>query len=1512
MSVTTRKRSWGEHVAGRAGLQYSFDDLDIICCYGITHQDIKSGRSLSHSGHRERCVSMPECRNGVRDLAPTLGTDENANYPEEGCCASVESRGEIPACVLHNFSSDPHKGTQRGGLDKDKDKPPIVNQHEATGQDHISGSQSDEQKGKEKLKQSDKGGLILLRFSVEASGLQEKEEARSHVDVSSECDVGLLDRVGLPGPGNSPADAGVQGDAGHHNVCQDNVCPSQSNGDTESPNKLKEISTDGPSEFQNGDSSERVLLTQNTELESNRNILQESSISEEITDADSADDMISDVICSAKECGQRLEECDAAGSGSETEEFSASQEVDGKIASSHSEASGMELIRQAPSFGDVDFPCILGDGVITHAVMDVDGDTACVEECEKIQIPDVNNESGALMAEDVKLRQRQGSKRERERSRLDSMVLLIMKLDQLDQDIDRALNTTPIPSRRTVPEFGMEATSGEDSLHSPELLLTSQNAAYPTVPTLASISAGRAKHKAEMMPAISEKDKAEIEAKEVCDWLRAAGFPQYAQLYEDAQFPIDISSVTRDHDFLDRDAIAALCRRLATLNKCAMMRLEITPPRKRNEDSDEDEPCAISGRWAFERGSRRWSRIAESDGCSQPAEVSVESELSEVVSLHSMGSSSGSTDPGHPSLGTSSSSRSSEGLSLPGDVPPPAVPSSRPMGRSARSRAKSFLRRMETLRLRSSSTKSRKTPLRPVISAPVPQEGLHEDALRRLRCVDVSSLQGRPPARNHSAPYCTQTSSSSSQSEASSAVSTPSPITRSRNRSSSGHNASKRGGLYLEGLDPAVLLDGVDLLGLPQFLPITRDEKQKYKGTGTLDEDREEEEAEIIFFIPEGHKPGTFPKALRRSIAPYRSHSEGERGGSWGSRKRSGSAGSIDSRLSLYDNVPPEPPGMDPPEPQLDDILRQVDGLQRLVSEWAEEEADSDSALDSPLQHQLEEAESSSDLDSAAHVSEQEEGLTGRDRRDSGVGASLTRPSRPPKLRWPSFQDSHRASLPSAPMQLSSQSVLQMNLLQKLALLKLTALLEKHTPGHKHSLSCRVMPRFMKRPKLRDYRDRSVFGVSLQLNMQHSGQPLPLGIQQAMRYLRSQCLDQVGLFRKSGVKSRIQALRQMNEACPDGVGYDGQSAYDVADMLKQYFRDLPEPLLTSKLGETFLQIYQYIPKEQRLQAVRAAVLLLPDHHREALQTLLYFLSDVAAAAADNQMTCTNLAVCLAPSLFHLNTLRRDGSSTRVMQRKQSLGKPDQKDLNENLAATQGLAHMIAECRKIFLIPEEMSRCRNSYTDQGLKPPGQGKLTTHGGILKESLDGLLKEAKDRFRGYDSRSTMEPAELASKKVQDGVPLRFWKAALEVPATPEEVLTRLLREQHRWDDDLLEAQVLETLDPQTEVYQYVRDSMAPHPPRDHVLLRTWVTDLPKGACALVCTSVDHEGAPVLGVRVNVLTARYFIEPSRPGRSRLTYISRLDCRGRLPEYNSKIFGNLCAAEVVRIRDSFTAHTEK
>ncbi|XP_029114735.1 rho GTPase-activating protein 7 isoform X3 [Scleropages formosus] len=859
----------------------------------------------------------------------------------------------------------------------------------------------------------------------------------------------------------------------------------------------------------------------------------------------------------------------------------------------------------------------------------------------------------------VKLR-RKGPKEERGHSRLDSMVLLIMKLDQLDHDIDDALSGA---SRRP--------------------------AAGPPVP-----------------PALGMKDKAEVEAKEACTWLRAAGFPQYAQLYEDGQFPINISSVTWDHDFLDRDAIEALCRRLNTLNKCTMMRLEISPQRKQSEDSDEDEPCAISGRWTFQRDSKRWSRLEELEVFSPSMESpdiarlsgSAESLLTEpdwpcrgTPSLVTAGD--GTTRAGSLasicSSGTSGATEDSPSEGLPSPSPSPPYPNTvgfpfddtKQTSKSARSRARSFLRRMESLRLRGASSRRRKKTAasKLEISGPVLRQGPDEERLRRLNCVDVAVLRERSVSCSAEPRGGQSGSSGGSSGSGSSAVSTPSPVTRTRSHSTAASSA-KRAGMYLEGFDPFSLLQ-LESRGVAEQNQHVRKEAVSEQGN----EEEEEEEEVMIFLIPEGHKPGTFPKALCDGRLSSTNSIQRR-----GSTQRRSSAGSLDSRLSFYDNVPPQE---DAEEEEalpykLEDVLRSFADVWVERAAQAGEEGDSDSALDSaspcpssPLQSHLEEAENGSDLDST--LNEQDETLIRHERRDSGVGPLLTRSnSRPPKLRWPSFQSSHRPSLPSAPLQVSSQSVFQMNLLQKFSLLKLTALLEKHAPTHKQGFSWAV-PKFMKRTKVREYRGRSVFGVPLRVNVQRTGQPLPLGIQQAMRYLRSQCLDQVGLFRKSGVKSRIQALRQMNEACSEGVSYEGQSAYDVADMLKQYFRDLPEPLLTSKLSETFLQIYQYVPKEQRLQAAKAATLLLPDENREALQALLCFLSDVAAAAGENQMTCTNLAVCLAPSLFHLNTLRRDGSSPRVMQRKQSLGKPDQRDLNENLAATQGLAHMITECRKLF-------------------------------------------------------------------------------------------------------------------------------------------------------------------------------------------------------------------------------------
>ena len=120
------------------------------------------------------------------------------------------------------------------------------------------------------------------------------------------------------------------------------------------------------------------------------------------------------------------------------------------------------------------------------------------------------------------------------------------------------------------------------------------------------------------------------------------------------------------------------------------------------------------------------------------------------------------------------------------------------------------------------------------------------------------------------------------------------------------------------------------------------------------------------------------------------------------------------------------------------------------------------------------------------------------------------------------------------------------------------------------------------------------------------------------------------------------------------------------------------------------------------------------------------------------------------------------------------------------------------------------------------------------------------------------------------------------MDVEAPPVEVLNRLLNERHLWDEDLLKWRTVEKLTENAEVFQYVVNTMAPHPTRDFCEVRSWRTDLPpRGACVLVATSVEHEGAPLLGgVRAVTLASRYLIEPCGAGKSRLTHIARVDLR--------------------------------
>ncbi|KAK3599497.1 hypothetical protein CHS0354_006631 [Potamilus streckersoni] len=1062
----------------------------------------------------------------------------------------------------------------------------------------------------------------------------------------------------------------------------------------------------------------------------------------------------------------------------------------------------------------------------------------------------------------------------------------------------------------------------------------------------------------------SGKEDAEIEALEACRWLKETGFPQYAQMYEDGQFPVDIAAVEKDHDFLDKEDIQSLFRRLNTLNKCAIMKIN-APTKKEAEESDDDEQCALSDKWKYQRSSRRWSRKDLHSPTSEENGRSLLKSTSSHDSLLADQNSSSETGDSPVLDSKMNHLRSLENTShvqtstpVDSNAHSTNLRTPKVIQRAASERlkgAKSFLKRVESL---SRSKKGHKGPRTIAeISGPViTDRDEMQEKIRHLNCKDIS-----PSTENPSIGILDNSFASNLSSNNTSRVLSP----VSESEVSMVHTASKSTSDRSNCSNTSV--------GALGFSPEEQDSDSSFSDT---------------FILPADYRPGQFPKELlatqldssrvhsnhqvntrTRSFSTgneiisktqFEKNSSPVHRGSHDPKHRSCDAVNSSNRKSIYDNVPLEE---DSNETQqefdliLAELFENIKGLNQAIN--GEDTAivepplvfrdDHNSSIKTSHEvnntsvgfesvappggdiensvHQEEETEnevtsgttSSPDMsDHELHTEElshddSAEHLECRERRDSGVGSSLTRTSSERgkyRIRWHSFQKSHRPSTGSRNLQIYNLSAGHIMLLHKLSLLKLTALLEKYSPNR--SAWSWTVPRFMKRNKSPNFKDRNVFGVPFHVMIQRTGQALPQCMLYAMRFLRRTEGEAVGIFRKSGVRSRIQKLRHEIEANPESVDFEQLQAYDVADLLKQYFRELPECLLTNKLSDVFICIFLYVPVDQRLEALQAVIILLPDENRDVLQSLLLFLSDVASHAAEHQMTASNLAVCFAPSLFNMGGSRSSSGTPSPHRTRKNPGIPDARELQEQKAAHECLTLMIQECKKLFTIPAAiLSKCRCWHGDpvtlEELNRTGTEEGSGYHGYIESCIQGLLKESRDKFRGWVSCQLHGECDVSYKKVGDGHPLRLWKATIEVEAPPMEVMTRVLNERHLWDEDLLQWNTVEKLDEHTEVFQYERNSMAPHPARDFILLRSWRTDLPKGACVVISTSIEHPKAqPWGGLQGLELASRYLIEPSGAGKSRLTHISRVDIRGHSPSWYKRVYGHMCVQFMEKIRDSF------
>ncbi|KAK3563118.1 hypothetical protein QTP86_016352, partial [Hemibagrus guttatus] len=127
-------------------------------------------------------------------------------------------------------------------------------------------------------------------------------------------------------------------------------------------------------------------------------------------------------------------------------------------------------------------------------------------------------------------------------------------------------------------------------------------------------------------------------------------------------------------------------------------------------------------------------------------------------------------------------------------------------------------------------------------------------------------------------------------------------------------------------------------------------------------------------------------------------------------------------------------------------------------------------------------------------------------------------------------------------------------------------------------------------------------------------------------------LETEGLFRKSGSIVRVKALRVKLDQSEECLSTALPS--DIAGLLKQFFRELPEPLLATDLQSSFLKAQELPTSEERTSATLLLSCVLPHENLNTLRYFSSFLKRVSQRSAENKMDSNNLSIIFAPNLFH--------------------------------------------------------------------------------------------------------------------------------------------------------------------------------------------------------------------------------------------------------------------------------------
>ncbi|EPE06096.1 rho-type gtpase-activating protein [Ophiostoma piceae UAMH 11346] len=176
----------------------------------------------------------------------------------------------------------------------------------------------------------------------------------------------------------------------------------------------------------------------------------------------------------------------------------------------------------------------------------------------------------------------------------------------------------------------------------------------------------------------------------------------------------------------------------------------------------------------------------------------------------------------------------------------------------------------------------------------------------------------------------------------------------------------------------------------------------------------------------------------------------------------------------------------------------------------------------------------------------------------------------------------------------------------------------------------------------------TLFGSDLVERAEYERRQIPSVVTRCIEEVELRGMDIEGIYRKTGGNSQVKSIQE---------GFEKQEDYDISDpglditavtsVLKQYFRKLPNPLLTFDIYDNVLESISIADHTERCAHLRKTFNMLPPKHRDCLEFLMFHIARVAQRERENLMSPKNLAVVFAPTILHHQNIEREMIDTRA-------------------------------------------------------------------------------------------------------------------------------------------------------------------------------------------------------------------------------------------------------------------------